>query len=72
MRSTSTHPGLLVVVTLLYLVPVIVAISAVLFLFEQFPGVNPTFAGLLGAVVISQIGAILAFAYYRTRRPYES
>jgi uncharacterized membrane protein YbhN (UPF0104 family) len=68
----STHPGLLAAVTILYLVPVVVAISAVLFLLEQFPGVNPTFAGLLGAVVISQIGAILAFAYYRTRRPYES
>ena len=27
--------------------------------------------GLLSAVVISEIGAMLAFAYYRSRRPYE-
>jgi hypothetical protein len=68
----SSHPGLLITAAILYLVPIVVAISAVLFLFDQFPQLNPTIAGLLGAVVISQIGAMLAFAYYRARRPYES
>jgi hypothetical protein len=56
---------------LLYLLPVVLAISALLLLFDQLPGIEPRLAGLLGAVVISQIGAILAFAYQRTRKPYE-
>jgi hypothetical protein len=54
-----------------YLVPIVIAISALVFLLDQLPGIEPSFAGLLSAVVISEIGAMLAFAYYRSRRPYE-
>lgn len=64
--------GLVVTTAVLYLLPVVLAISALLLLFDQLPGIEPRLAGLLGAVVISQIGAILAFAYQRTRKPHET
>ena len=67
-----THAGLIVTTAILYFMPILLAISALLLLFEQLPGIEPSLAGLLGAVVISQIGAMLAFAYYRARRPYET
>jgi len=54
-----------------YLVPIVIAISALVLLLDQVPGIEPSLAGLLSAVVISEIGAMLAFAYYRSRRPYE-
>jgi hypothetical protein len=69
---TRTRLGILLTAALLYLLPIVVAISALAFLFEQLPRLEPSLVGLLGAVVISQIGAILAYAYYRARRPYES
>lgn len=71
-EGSRARLGLLVTTAILYLVPVVLAISALLFLYDQLPGIEPRLAGLLGAVVISQIGAILAFAYYRVRRPYET
>lgn len=64
--------GLLVTTAFLYFIPIILAASALMFLRERLPAIEPSLAGLLGAVVISQIGAIIAFAYYRARRPYES
>jgi hypothetical protein len=54
-----------------YLVPIVIAISALVLLLDQMPGIEPSLAGLLSAVVISEIGALLAFAYYRSGRPYE-
>ena len=64
--------GVLLTAGLLYLLPLVVAISALLFLFDQLPRVGPSsLVGLLAAIVISQIGAILAYAYYRARRPYD-
>jgi hypothetical protein len=63
-----------VVVTpaLLYVLPILLAISALFFVSYEVPGLTPSLAGFLGAVVISQIGAILAVVYYRMRRPYET
>jgi hypothetical protein len=66
-----TRPGVLLTAGVVYLVPIVIAISALVFLLDQLPGIQPSFAGLLSAVVISEIGAMLAFAYYRSRRPYE-
>ena len=65
------RPGVLLTAGIVYIVPIVIAMSALLFLLDQLPGVEPSLAGLLGAVVISEIGAMLAFAYYRSRRPYE-
>lgn len=66
------RPRHIVMAVLLYLIPTIVAISVLVWIFDQVPGIEPAFAGLLSAVAISEIAAILAFLYYRTRRPYES
>lgn len=63
---------LLVTTAFLYLMPILLATLMLIFIFERVPGIEPSLAGLLGAVVISQIAAMIAFAYYRTRRPYES
>jgi hypothetical protein len=52
--------------------PILLAISALFFVSYEVPGLTPSLAGFLGAVVISQIGAILAVVYYRMRRPYET
>jgi hypothetical protein len=38
-----------------------------MYLLDQTPGAEPAFVGPLGAVVISQISALLAFVYYRAR-----
>ena len=57
---------------MLYLLPIVLAVSALVFVSYEMPGATPTLAGFLGAVVISQIGAILAVVYYRMRRPYET
>ena len=67
----AAGPGVLLTAGVVYLVPIVIAISALVFLLDQLPGIEPSFAGLLSAVVISEIGAMLAFAYYRSRRPYE-
>lgn len=63
---------LIFITAVLYFMPIALAMTALLFFLEQLPGIEPRLAGLLGIVVISQIGAMLAFAYYRTRRPYET
>jgi hypothetical protein len=64
--------GVVMTTAMLYLLPIVLAISALVFVSQEMPGVVPTLAGFLGAIVISQIGAILAVAYYRMRRPYET
>lgn len=69
--SGRMRPRVLLTAAVVYLVPIVIAISALVFLLDQLPGIEPSLAGLLGAVVISEIGAMLAFAYYRSRRPYE-
>ena len=69
--SRRLRPGVLLTAGVVYLVPIVIAISALVFLLDQLPGIEPSLAGLLGAVVVSEIGAMLAFAYYRSRRPYE-
>lgn len=68
----ATPARLILTTAFLYLIPIVLAIIMLVFVFDHLPGIEPPLAGLLGAVVISQIGAMLAFAYYRTRRPYES
>jgi hypothetical protein len=57
---------------ILYLLPILLTVTALVFVSYEMPGATPTLAGFLGAVVISQIGAILAVVYYRMRRPYET
>ncbi|HZT06306.1 MAG TPA: hypothetical protein VFC51_04700 [Chloroflexota bacterium] len=57
---------------ILYLIPILLAISALAFISQDMPGIQPSLAGFLGAVMISQVGALLAFGYYRMRRPYET
>jgi hypothetical protein len=69
--SRRMRPSVLLTAGLVYLVPIVIAISALVFLLDQLPVIEPSLAGLLSAVVISEIGAMLAFAYYRSRRPYE-
>jgi hypothetical protein len=63
--------GLFLVSSAIYLVPTFLAIAALILLFEQVPNVEPSLLALLGAIMVSQIGAILAFAYFRARRPFE-
>jgi hypothetical protein len=67
----STQPRILLTTAVVYLAPLLLAVLALVFLADRIPNVEPTMIGLLGAIVISQVGAMLAFAYYRTRRPYE-
>ncbi len=71
-KSGRSRKRVVMTTALLYLLPIVLAISALVFVSHEMPGVTPTLAGFLGAVVISQIGAILAVAYYRMRRPYET
>ena len=65
-----TRVGLLVTLALVYLLPIVIATAVLVFILDQLPRVEPSLIGLLGAVVISQLGAIIAYAYYRARRPY--
>jgi len=69
--SRRTRARVLLTAAVVYLVPIVVAISALVFLLDQLPVMEPSLAGLLTAVVISEVAAMLAFAYYRSRRPYE-
>jgi hypothetical protein len=69
--SGRTRARVVLTAAIVYLVPIVIAISALVLLLDQMPGIEPSLAGLLSAVVISEIGAMLAFAYYRSRRPYE-
>ena len=69
--ARRTRARVLLTAGVVYIVPIVIAISALVFLLDQLPGIEPSLAGLLSAVVISEIGAMLAFAYYRSRRPYE-
>jgi hypothetical protein len=64
--------GLMLVTIALYLVPTLLTISSLILLFERLPNVQPSVLALLGAIIVSQFGAILAFAYYRARRPYDT
>jgi hypothetical protein len=68
----QSRQGVLLMTAVLYLGPIVLAVSALLFLSNPALGIEPSLVGFLSAVVISQIGAILAFAYYRMRRPYET
>jgi hypothetical protein len=61
-------PGLVLVPLALYLFPTFLTISALVVLYERLPNVQPSLVGLVGAIVVSQVGAILAFTYYRARR----
>jgi hypothetical protein len=64
--------GRLVLTTaMLYMMILALSVAALFLVFDQLPGVNRAFAGFLGAVVISEIGAMLAYAYYRSQHPYE-
>jgi hypothetical protein len=73
LEEGGRNRGRVVVTTaLLYLLPIVLAVTALWFVSYEVPGMTPTLAGFLGAVVISQIGAILAVVYYRMRRPYET
>ena len=67
----TTQPRVLLTTAAVYLAPLLLAVLAMVVLTDRMPNIQPALVGLLGAIVISQIGAILAFAYYRTRRPYE-
>jgi hypothetical protein len=69
--ARSRGHGPLIAAALLYLLPVVAALSALLLVFDQLPAVEPSVVGLLGAVLISQFAAILASSYYHGRRPYE-
>lgn len=62
--------GLIVTAAALYLVPTVLTLSALVVLFERLPGVEPSALVLVGAIIVSQLGAILSFAYYRARRPH--
>jgi hypothetical protein len=64
--------GLMLVTFGLYLVPTLLTITALIIVFERLPDIEPSLLGLVGAIIVSQVGAILAFAYYRARRPYET
>lgn len=66
--ASSTRPRDVLITGLVYFLLIALATLLLLFLLDQAPGPEPPFVGLLGAVVISQVGAMLAFAYYRARR----
>lgn len=71
-QSGAARPGVIVITAILYFMPIALAMTALVFLLERLPGIEPRLAGLLSVVIISQVGVMLAFAYYRTRRPYET
>ena len=71
-ETGRARPSVIAITAILYFMPIALAMTALMLLLEQLPGIEPRLAGLLGAVIISQIAAMLAFAYYRTRRPYET
>lgn len=60
--------GVVAATGVIYALPITVAVLVLAVVLDQLPGPEPTVVGLVAAVVISQIGAILAYAYYRTRR----
>jgi hypothetical protein len=63
--------GLILASLALYLTPTLLTISALIVVFEHFPNIAPSLLGLVGAIVVSQFGAILALAYYRAGRHHE-
>ncbi|MEA2641819.1 MAG: hypothetical protein QOF51_3213 [Chloroflexota bacterium] len=71
-ERTASHSWLIITTAAIYVVPVVAAVLILLLFLNQLSTPEPTLVGLMGAVVISQIGAMIAFAFYRTRRPYES
>jgi hypothetical protein len=71
-EATRSQRRVVMTTAILYLLPILLAVSALVFVSYEMPGATPTLAGFLGAVVISQVGAILAVVYYRMRRPYET
>ncbi|MBI4492684.1 MAG: hypothetical protein HY690_07825 [Chloroflexi bacterium] len=63
-------PGRLLTTTAaLYLAPPLVAIAAIYFGFHEVSQPDRLMITSLGAIVVSQLGAILAFAYFRTHEP---
>jgi hypothetical protein len=56
----------------IYLVPTVLTVTGLLALFDRVPVAQPSFIGLLGAIIVSQVAAMLALAYYQTRRPRET
>lgn len=65
-------PGrLLATTTVLYLAPPLVAIAAIYLAFRDAPVPDRLMITSVGAIVLSQLGAILAFGYYHSREPRE-
>lgn len=65
-------PGRLLATTaVLYLVPPLVAIVAIYLAFRDAPLPERLMITSVGAIVLSQLGAILAYGYYRSREPRE-
>jgi len=71
-QERQTYRRLFATAIVVYVLPVVLAVATLLLILQQAPGIDAAFAGLLSALLISQIGAILAFIYYRTQRPYET
>ncbi len=55
----------------IYLIPTLLTLTALVALFERLPIAQYSFLGLLGAIIVAQVGAILALTYYQSRGPYE-
>ncbi len=56
----------------IYLIPTLLTVTALVVLFQRLPIAQYSFLGLLGAIIVAQVGAILALTYYQSRGPYES
>jgi len=69
-RRLSYKP--IIAAAAIYLVPTLLTVTALLTLFERIPVAQPAFVGLLGTILVSQVAAMLALAYYQSRRLYET
>ena len=56
----------------IYLAPTLVTAMGLVFALENMSIGEPPLVGLLGAIIVSQVGAMLALTYYQSRRPHET
>jgi hypothetical protein len=70
--NTVRLPGRVLAATaVIYLVPPLVAIAAILLWFKDAPVPERLMITSIGAIVLSQLGAILAFGYFRSQQRRE-
>ncbi len=67
-RRVSYRP--IIMAAIIYLVPTALAVGGMVSITERLAVAQPPAVGLVGAIIISQVGAILALAYYESRRPH--